>query len=453
MDMPVSDVFGAKMPEKTVIRNGVVATMDKDFRIIEDGAVVIEGDKIIAVDKTSAIENKYKADIVVEAKGKAVLPGLINLHVHSHVLTRGVYQIYDPTKNMTELLMETFYPLLKTIRPEEVYAEAALVYTEAIKTGTTCLNDMYSHITSCADAATDVGVRAVISTEALDLAVGETLEDNERAFCERHNSANGRVKIWFGAEWVPVCSPEFLTKARELANKYKTGIHIHLNESMWEVEDCQKKYGKRPVEHAYDLGILGKDCVAAHCVWLNDREIQLLKETETNVSHNPASNMMLGNGIARIPDMMSAGINMGLGTDAPGNNVDMFEMMKYGSGVHRGLRQDIALMPPDQMLRMATINGAKALGMEKEIGSLEVGKKADLIIVNLETTRFAPVLLGRYFNVLQNLVYAAHGDDVETVIIDGKFVMENRKLKTVDEHTLVEQAKEAAESLLPRVSG
>ena len=437
--------------EKILIKNGIILTMDPSQRIIENGAIAIEDNKIVALGKTEDVEKILRDPEVIDARHQAVLPGLINLHYHAHILIRGLISNEAPTASLDELLYKFFYPLAKKMSPEEIYAEACLAYVESIKTGTTCVNDIYWRIIQLADAAKDTGIRAVISSEALDLAESETIEDNERGFLARHNSADGRVKIWFGIEWLPVCSTEMVMKARELANKYKTGIHVHLNESLWEVEQCKAKFGKRPIEQAYDDGILGSDCVAAHCVWVSDKEMKILSQTKTSVSHNPISNMWFANGFARAPEMLAAGINVGLGTDNPTNNADMFEVMKMASLVHKGVKLEISQMPCEQVLKMATNNGAAALGMDKEIGSIEVGKKADLILVNLRSTRFEPVLLGKISNLVSNLVYAAHGDDVDTVLIDGKIVMRHRKMLTMDEERVIENAKDALQSVKDKI--
>jgi 5-methylthioadenosine/S-adenosylhomocysteine deaminase len=434
-----------------LIKNGIIVTMDPQRRVIEDGAVAIEGNKIVAVGKTDDVKNVLKDPVVIDAKHKAVMPGLVNLHYHAHILIRGLIANEAPTATLDELLYQFFYPLAIKMSPEEIYAEACLAYVESIKTGTTCVNDIYWRIIQLADAAKDTGIRAVISSEALDLAPSETIEDNEKGFLARNNSADGRVKIWFGIEWLPVCSTEMVMKARELANKYKTGIHVHLNESIWEVEQCKKKFGKRPIEQAYEDGILGEDCVAAHCVWVSDKEMKILAMTKTSVSHDPISNMWFANGFARAPDMLASGINVGLGTDNPTNNADMFEVMKMASLVHKGNRLDISLMPAPQILTMATLNGGKALGMGKEIGSIEKGKTADLILVNTHTTRFEPLLLGKMCNLESNLVYASHGESVDTSIIDGKIVMDNKKMVSLDEDKVMENAKKALDSVKEKV--
>lgn len=438
------------MTNKIFIKNGVLVTMDPAQRVIEDGAVAIEDNRIIAVGKTQDIKNVLKDPEVIDASHKAILPGLVNLHYHSHLLIRGLVSKKAPNMTLDEFLYKYFYPLAKKETSEEAYAEACLGYVDAIKSGTTCVNDNYFRIIDLANAAIDTGIRAAIASEALDMAPSETVEDNEAGFRAKHNSANGRIKIWFGVEWLPVCSNEMVTKARELATKYKTGVHIHLNESLWEVEWCKKNLGKRPTEHAYELGVLGEDCVAAHCVWLSDKEIKLMALTKTNISHNPISNMWFANGFARVPEMLAAGINVGLGTDNPSNNADMFEVMKMASMIQKGVKLDISQMPCTQVLRMATNNGATALGMGKEIGSIENGKKADIILVNLRSTKFEPVLLGEMSNLESNLVYSAHGENVDTVLIDGKVVMKDRKMLTIDEEEVITKATKALQTVIEK---
>jgi len=438
------------MSEIIIFKHGIVITMDAKRRILEDGAVAVKEDRIVDVGPTDSVVGKYKADREIDARKKAILPGLVSLHFHSDNFSRGVGE----HMGLEEWLDKLYYPMLQAMTPEDAYSAAMLAYAEAIKSGSTTVNDMYRHIQACADAAEKIGIRAVLSSEAADLIEGqETLADNEKAVIAKNGAANGRIRVWFGAEWVPVCSPEFFGRTRELANRYKVGIHVHLNESIGEVELCKKKFGQRPVEHVYNLGLLGRDVVAAHCVWLSDKEIQIFAKTETQIAHCPVSNAKLGNGVARILDMIAAGLNIGLGPDdAPcNNNVDMFEVMKYASLFQKATKLDASVMPSFRVLEMATINGAKALGSGNELGSIEPGKKADLIAVDLDTPRLTPVHFGEYSNILQHIVYAAHGDDVDTVMIDGRIVMEKKRLLSVNEREVTERATERARHLIQRI--
>ncbi len=257
------------------------------------------------------------------------------------------------------------------------------------------MNDQWRQMEACADAAEKCGIRAILANDVGDDdAKIDTTADNERLFQTKHGLANGRIRVFFGVEWVPIASEEIMTQTRRMADKYQTGIHIHLNESQGEVDMCLQRHGKRPTVFAYDTGILGPDCVAAHCVWLSDEEIALMAKTQTSISHNPASNAKLGNGIARIPECMQAGINIGIGHDSAvcNNSVDLFEQMKWAALIHRAVHADASLMPTDTVLRMATVNGSRAL--HQETGVLRPGMKADIILLNLRQPHFTPLLPG-----------------------------------------------------------
>ncbi|HYB02906.1 MAG TPA: amidohydrolase [Nitrososphaerales archaeon] len=438
------------MTETTLIEDGIVFTMDGNKTVLDPGYLVVQDNRIVEVASGSPKSSDYKIDVKLDAKHKAVLPGLVDSHYHSIALHRGGIDGLL-AKGMSKAFDEFYYPMLARMTPEDVYNEAMLAYLECLKSGITTVNDMYRHITACADAAEKIGIRAIISSEAADLVPGqESLSDNENAFNAKNGAAEGRVTIWFGAEWIPICSPEFFSKAKELADKHGTGLHIHLAESLDEVELSKKKYGKRPGELMFDLDALGSNVLAAHCVWLSDKEIRLLKETGTAISTCPISNLKLGNGIARLHDMILAGLRIGIGTDAYMNNFDMFDAMKYASILQKGSRADASSLPGfEKAFSMATIEGAGVLGLEREIGSLEKGKKADIILVDLDQPKFQPLLRGKFDNLLPNIVYGAHGENVDTVFVDGKLLVENRKVRGVDEKEIFDNALKSAE----RVNG
>jgi 5-methylthioadenosine/S-adenosylhomocysteine deaminase len=435
------------MAEGILIKHGFVLPMDETNQIIEDGAVVIQGDKIVAVGTTADIEQQYECDVVIDASMKAVMPGLVNLHYHSS-LGRGMYDNLP----LLEFLEGFWYPKIRAMTAEEAYWGALCGYADSIKRGTTTVNDQWRQMEACADAAEKSGIRAVLSNDVGDEeAKIDTVADNEKLYQEKHGLANGRIRVFFGIEWVPLASEEIMVDTRKMADKYQTGIHIHLNESQGEVEMCLQRHGKRPTVFAYDTGVLGPDCVANHCVWLSEEEVELMAKTKTHISHNPVSNAKLGNGIAPIPDYLKAGINIGIGHDAAvaNNNVDMFEQMKWAALIHRAARADASLMPTDTILRMATVNGSKAL--HQETGTLAPGKKADVILVNLKAPQFAPLVTGEDSNIKAHLVYAAHGEDVDTTIVDGQILMQNRVLKTVDEEEVVERATAAFLEVFKRI--
>jgi 5-methylthioadenosine/S-adenosylhomocysteine deaminase len=425
------------MAPRTVITGGVVVTMNDADEVIEGGTVVLEGDRIVAV--TPAAITPAPGDEVLDASGMAVLPGLVDLHYHT-AIGKG----WSDNLPLWEYLDTCWYPMIRALTPEDAYWAALASYSESIKCGVTTVNDMYRQLPALRDAAVEIGIRAVLSNDVADAEHAlDTLADNEEAFRTCHGAGDGRVEVLVGIEWLPLASWDLLVNARELADRLRTGIHIHLNESLSEVEASMKRFGRRPTQVAYDAGILGPDCIAAHCVWLSDIEMALMRETGTQISHNPTSNAKLGNGIARLPEMLAAGINVGLGHDAAecNNSRDLFEVMKFSSLIHRAARVDASLQQPAAVLRMATRNGARALG--HETGELTPGKKADLILIDLQSQFFTPLQPGNKEHLYSHLVFAANGSCVDTTIIDGTIVMRNRQLLNVDEGKVLAEANAA----------
>ena len=438
------------MSETTLIKNGIVITVDRNRRIFEDGAVVIQGDRIIDVGKThQVLKKKYRVDRVIDARKKAVIPGLVNTHIHSDLI-RGTADDMP----LIEWLDYYISPWHWVVTPEIAHAAAMLTYAEALKSGTTCLADMFRYMHRCADAVKEIGIRAVLAPMAADSPVHkyESFEDNEKLVRSRNGYAQGRVKVWFGIEWAFYSSDDHINKVVDGAKKYHTGIHIHSSEVKDEWQLAMKRFGKHPIEAFADFGLLGKNTLIAHACWLTERERQLLGQTKTNIAHCAVSNQKLADGVCPVPELIKYGANVGLGTDGlkENNTADMFEVMKFASLLQKVTRLDATVLPAYQVLEMATIKGAKSLGWDKEIGSLEVGKKADLILVDLNKLRTTPVIFGEFFNVVSHLVYACHGDDVETVFVDGRMVMENHVLKNVDEQQIIDLATKITPGILER---
>jgi 5-methylthioadenosine/S-adenosylhomocysteine deaminase len=437
------------MTDRIIIKNGSVVTMNDANDILFDGAVVLEGDRITDVGPTADVLARQSADgaRVIDASGKAVLPGLVDLHYHT-ALGKG----WSDHLPLWEYLETCWYPIIRALDYEAAYWAALASYSESIKCGVTTVNDMYRKLDALADAAEEIGIRAVLSNDVADAEHNlDTLDDNKAAFEAKHGAGNGRVEVYIGIEWLPLASEELLRDARVLADELGTGIHIHLNESLTEVENSKQRFGRRPTEVAYDAGILGRNCIAAHCVWLSDAEIALMRETGTQISHNPSSNAKLGNGIARLPEILGAGINVGIGHDAAecNNSRDLFEVMKFASLMHRASRVDASLQQAPDVVRMATRNGADALG--HETGRLAAGRKADVILVNLKSQMFTPLMPGNADHLFSHLVFAANGSCVDTTIIDGKIVMEDRRLTTVDEQKVLREANDAFRRVLDRM--
>jgi 5-methylthioadenosine/S-adenosylhomocysteine deaminase len=430
-----------------LITDAIVVTLNDDHDVYFDGAVAIEGDRIVAVGPLDEVRRSVPegAD-AIDARGGVVMPGLVDLHYHT-AIGRG----WSDHLPLAEILDEFWYPVVRAVDPDAVYWAALASYAESIRCGVTTVNDMYRHIDALARAADEIGIRAVLSNiVADDEHALDTLEANAAGFRANHGAAGGRVEVYVGIEWLPLSSIGLLNDASALARDLGTGIHIHLNESVGEVKISKEKFGRRPTEVAYECGILGPRCVAAHCVWLSDTEIGLMRETGTHISHNPTSNAKLGTGVARVLDYLRAGINVGLGHDSTEgvNTGDMFQVMKFASLMQRATHMDADLLGAADLLSMVTRNSSAALG--HDTGTLEQGKKADLIVIDMDDPGFTPLVGGNRNQVYSHLAFAAHGRAVTTVIIDGEVVMRDRKLLRIDEHEVLRKANEAFVRMLDR---
>ncbi|MCJ7720729.1 MAG: amidohydrolase family protein [Candidatus Hadarchaeum sp.] len=427
-----------------LIKNGHVITMDPKRRVFERGSVAIDGDKIVAVGK----DVKEKADVVIDAKGKVVLPGLINDHTHlAMVLLRGVAD----DMALMPWLETRIWPIEKNLQAEDCYAGALLGCLEMIKSGTTCFADQYFFMENVARAVEEAGMRASLSYGIIELGDSKRRESEIRAgeklVKERNGTAKGRITTMFGPHAAYTCSHECLMKVKELAKKHKVGIHTHISETQEEVEQITEKYGKRPVEHLDAIGFLGPEVLAAHCVWVTEREIKILKERGVKPVHNPISNMKTASGVAPVQEMLDAGIPVALGTDgaASNNALDMINEMKFAALLNKVHKLNPIIVSAATTLEMATINGAIGLGLGKKIGSLEVGKKADIIIVDFKKPHLTPL-----HNVVSHLVYSAVSSDVDTTIVDGKILMQGREVLALDEDKVLERAQKTSDDLLAR---
>ena len=445
-----------KTEESILIEKGIIITVNKSFEVLKSGFIYIEGSRIIDVGKMSKINSQYKhADKIIDAKGKVILPGLISGHTHAALsLIRGISSngmLDDWVKNVLRPY-ESY--LLK--HSECSYMASLFACLNMIKNGVTCFADMHFNMDKVARAVQESGIRASLSVAMMDqedtpLTYKESIKQNESLVKEWHNKANGRITTMFGPCTIRTCSTELFQKARELADKYNVGLHIHLSEVKLDVDYSLKNFGKRPVEHLYDIGFLRDDVLAAHCIWLNEKELQILSKTRVNVIHNPSSNLRLASGIAPIKKMLKYGINVGLGIDTAltNNTMDMFREMRLTSLFHKMVNNDPSFLTVKALIKMATLNNAKALGLEKDVGSLEPGKKADIIIINFKHPDTWPAITVK--NVLNNLVYSCSGWNVETVIVDGKIIMENREVKSIDEENVYKETSQKIGEVLEEI--
>ncbi len=427
-----------------LIKNGHIITMNEGREIIERGDLVIEENKIVEIGKNL----DKTADKVINAKGKVVLPGLINAHTHlSMVLFRGIADDLD----LQTWLQEKIWPLESQLDEQTTHTGAVLGCLEMIKSGTTCFSDQYFFMNKVAQAVEESGLRATLSYGIIENNDSEKrkneLKIGEELVKKYEGRAKGRIKTMFGPHSTYTCSPKCLKEVRRLAEKYEVGIHTHLAENEKEIEAVLESQGKRPIELLKSTGVLGPDLLAAHCTYLQENEIQLIHENGVKPVHNPVSNMKLGSGIAPIPELLSKGIPVALGTDgaASNNTLDMIKEMKFAALLSKVSKKDPTAVPARNALEMATINGAKALGRENEIGSLEVGKKADIILLDFQKPHLTP-----FNDVESHVVYSSNGADVESVIVDGKMIMENRKVLTLNEKKFLKKAQKASEELKKR---
>ena len=430
-----------------VIQGGTVLTVDDAGTVHAPGHVVIDGDRIAAVGQGAYPGEVTAGTEVIDAPGMVVMPGMVDLHYHT-----AVGKGFCDHLPLLESLEQFWYPSIRALDPETAYWAALSSYLESVKCGVTTVNDMYRQLGALGRAAEEIGIRAVLSNDvALPEHELDTLQDNQDSYDAVHGLGDGRIEVYVGIEWLPLASPELLRDARQLADDLGTGIHVHLNESLGEVENSRARFGRRPTEVAYDAGLLGADCVAAHCVWLTDHEISLMRETGTHISHNPSSNAKLGNGVARLPEMLAAGLNVGLGHDAAesSNSCDLFDVMKFASLIHRAYRGDASLLQAPDVVRMATRNGAAAL--HHETGELSAGKKADVILVDTRNAMFTPMLPGDPAQLYSHLVFAADGSAVDTTIVDGRILMRGRELRTVDEAAVLAQANLALQRIVAAI--
>ncbi len=418
--------------------------------VFDPGSVLVDGATIAAVGPLEEIDGLAQGATVVDARGHAVIPGLHNSHLHSGLLrgTAESLSLWDWLKTYVD-------PAHKVMTPEIAEAASLVCYTESVRFGTTSVMDMWRFMEGSARAAELVGIRATLVPYVADLpefGYFETIESNRRLLESHHRTAEGRVRTWVGLEHLFYCSPEAFGAAVEMAVAFDTGLHTHSSETLWEVQECLKRFGRRPIEEFFNRGILGPRTVVAHCVWLDDREIQLLAETSTGVAHCPCSNMKLSSGAARIRDMRSAGITVGIGSDGEkeNNNLDLFEEMKAASLLQKVSTLDPTTGDPWEILDMATLAGARALGLDDMTGSLEPGKRADIVTVELRGLHTTPVMHGEDFNVAAHLVFSSCGHDVRHVWVDGRHLVEDGRVLSVDVDDVREQGQRAAEELFQR---
>jgi 5-methylthioadenosine/S-adenosylhomocysteine deaminase len=430
-----------------MIKNGHVLCMDSVGNRYQNADIAIKDGVITVIGPQLSMEAK----IVIDARENVVMPGLIDCHMHETLL-RGLMEDLP----LMRWLNEICFPKDAAFQPRHQRAAAMMAQLEMIRGGITTFIDIFRYPGVAAEVAEISGLRGIFSPQLIDdpIGPGETLESSLSFIEEWRDRCPERIMTWFGPHSLYTVQEETMRQMQSLAEKYDVGVHIHLAETQDEFEQCMAKYGKTPTQLLADYGLRGPRVLAAHGVHLTDEDIQLLAELDIAVAHNPSSNMKLASGVARIPDLIGAGVRVGLGTDSnlSNNNLDMFEEMRLAAMLQKLSRRDAACMPVAQMLRMVTIDGAACLGLQDQVGSLEVGKRADVIIVDLHAPHMWPVLPEPASNVIEQLVYSANAGDVLTTIVDGQVLMRDREVYSLDESETEALVLEAAQDLI-RVAG
>jgi 5-methylthioadenosine/S-adenosylhomocysteine deaminase len=430
-----------------LITGGTVVTMDASRSILDDGAVAVKGDTIVAVGPRAALEAKYAAAQIVDAKGKLVLPGFINGHTHVPMtLFRGLHD--DVTLN--DWLYKYIFPAeAKNVNEEFVRWGTRLAAAEQIRGGVTTFADMYYFEDAVAEETKAAGMRGVLGETFIDFPAPDNKSEAEMlAYTERFLKkwhSNPLIHAAVAPHSIYTCSKKTLQDAAALARKYQAPILIHTSEMKKEWEDSMKQNGMSPVQYLDKIGLLGPDVVSAHCIFVDEADRKTLAQKQVGCVHNPSSNMMIASGVSPVAELRAAGVAVGLGTDGPAgsnNDLDLMEEMDLAAKLAKITKMDPLALNAKAVVEMATIDGARALHLEKEIGSLEPGKKADLILISLDEPNAVPM-----YDIYAQLAYALKGSDVETVVIGGRIVMRERKLLTVNQEEAMAKARQYKKSI------
>ncbi len=429
-----------------IVRGDSVIPMEGSHSVIPDGAVAVKGSKIAGVGTYGEISKKFESDNVIAGEGRVVLPGLINAHTHAAmVYMRGLADDL-PLKVWLE---EHIWPAEnRWLAPEFIADAVELAVAEMLKAGITTYNDMYFYEIVGADVAKRLGMRAVLGVGVIDMPTKTTAGADE--CLER---AERFIKKWRGDELITPavaphssysCSPDTLSKSKALAEKYGVHLHTHLCETEGEVEEVKKKHGKTPVIFLDEEGFLGENVLAAHCVWVTEEEIEILARRKVGVAHCVESNLKLASGIAPLVEMLDAGVKVGFGTDgaASNNDLNIMSEMSTAAKLHKAVTRDPTALNAHDALQMATRWGAEAIGMGALTGSLEEGKAADIISIDIEKPHLSP-----QYNIFSHMVYAARASDVDTVVVNGRVVVSGGKLLSADEDEILLKARKWGEKI------
>lgn len=441
------------MPNTSAITHAKIFTVDDDFTVIDDGTVVFDETGILQLGPSNTIAVPDGAKIINGNNRLAVLPGLIDVHSHSSLL-KG----FSENAQLMDWLPE-YQREHQVLTDEDAYYGCMVSYMEALRGGTTTVADMYRKLHKAAEAAEQIGIRAELIPYAADnpdKTFFETLATTEALIETWHGGANGKIHAWVGLEHITYCSGAMYTQANDLALKHGVHIHTHTSEQVEEVSMVEALFGQRPVKQFEEYGILRPGTVLAHCVWLDDEEIATLADTGAGVAHCPISNMKLASGVAALPRFLNDGIAVGLGSDGgiSNNSLSMFECMKTASLLQKVHHLDATAISARQALELATIGGARLLSLDKSVGSIELGKQADLITIDLWQPHLLPISPAEGHDpVLWNLVFAARASDVVDVWVQGEQLIDQGEFTRIDEDPMLQAVHKQTLDLLQRRQG
>lgn len=412
-------------------------------KLLNPSGEVVTANIFVSGDKISKISANEPANTkIIDGRGKFATPGLVNAHTHASMT---LLRSYSDDKALMDWLQKDIWPIEDKMTRQDIYWGAKLAAVEMIRCGTTAFADMYGPcMEEVAKVVEEAGLRGSLSQGIIGFANGDKrLASNIELHKNWNGAADGRITIMFGPHAIYTCPPDFLKKIANEASKLGAEIHMHMNETQTEIEDCIKNYGKRPFEVVAETGLLDLGMLAAHCVWLSDDEIEIIKAKKVRVAHNPGSNMKLASGIAPVTKLLSQGVTVALGTDgaSSNNNLDMLEEIRLAALLAKVDTLNPLAVPAAQAVQMATEFGAKALGLEN-VGRLEEGCKADIVLWDMRGVEWQP-----NYNPASLLVYSASSAAADTVIVDGKILMQGRELKTLDEEKILSEFKACANRL------
>lgn len=423
---------------KKLIKNAYVLDMVGEEANIKKSDILINNNIIEKIDLDI---DESEADEKINAKNMLVMPGLVNTHTH---LAMSIFRGYKDDQKLMDWLENAIFPVEDKLEPDDIYWNSYLSCLEMIKSGTTTCNDMYFGMNKVIEAIEATGLRAVVAWCMTDDSIRDKPECT-REYAKRYNVPGSRIKIFTSPHAPYSCNPDTIKLCVDLAKELNTGLHIHLCETMDEEKTIYERYDKRGTEYLNDLGVFDVPVVLAHGIYISDSDIEILKNIKGGIAHNPISNCKLSSGICDVVKLRKNGINVGLGTDGIGSTttLDMFEEMKTAAYLQKINTQNPTSIKAYDILKMATIEGAKVLGLEEEIGTIEVGKKADMIFIKNDKIHLCPDN-----DVCTNIVYSANGADVDSVMIDGNLIMQNRKMLNLNEKEVMRKVKKIAKRLL-----